>query len=150
LEFLKGERNVDTEKGLGREQAKEGESLASPELGIDLYIGNVDKMEKNLKSNQDKAETKRSKWDSVLAKRKSSRIRNDGRTIMEKAQENKKKEDLEDNYKRGKRTSRTNHPSALLNVSKSIDLDLGKNEYEVAASVLECLCLMKIESAACR
>jgi hypothetical protein len=40
---------------------------------------------------------KRSKWGHVVPER-SSRIANDGRTSLEKAKENKKKEDLEENY----------------------------------------------------
>jgi hypothetical protein len=45
---------------------------------------------------------RKKKWGPILAERRSTRIRNDGRTSMEKAKD-KKKEDLEDPYKKGKK-----------------------------------------------
>jgi hypothetical protein len=49
------------------------------------------------------ADAKRNKWGPVIAERRSLRIQNDGRTSLEKAKDNKKKEDLEEVYNKGKR-----------------------------------------------
>jgi hypothetical protein len=48
-------------------------------------------------------DAKRNKWGPVVAERRSLRIQNDGRTSLEKAKDNKKKEDLEEVYNKGKR-----------------------------------------------
>jgi hypothetical protein len=49
-----------------------------------------------------KIEGKKTKLGHMKAERRISRIRNDGRTSLEKAQDQKKKEDLEDAYNKGK------------------------------------------------
>jgi uncharacterized protein YgiB involved in biofilm formation len=46
---------------------------------------------------------KKSKWGPVVAGRRSSRIMNDGRSTLEKAQEIRKKVDLEANYEKSKK-----------------------------------------------
>jgi hypothetical protein len=45
---------------------------------------------------------KKAKWGPVIPERRSTRIRNDGRTSLEKAKDNKKNEDVEDVYMKGK------------------------------------------------
>jgi hypothetical protein len=55
---------------------------------------------------------KKIKLGHVLPKRKTSRIQNDGDISLKKAQENKKKGDLEDNY--SKKVKPKNLPKILL------------------------------------
>jgi hypothetical protein len=70
---------------------------------------------------------KRSTWGPVVPKPRSSRIANDGRTSLEKAKENKKKEDLEENYAKGKSTlnKKALNSKQLVNVANSVGVSLG-------------------------
>jgi hypothetical protein len=85
-------------------------------------------------------EGKRIKWGSVLPERRSTRIMNDGITSLEKAKENKKKGDLEELYIKGKNAKPRKPTSSkhLLNVAKSIGVDLGKDEIEVKNNLEVC------------
>jgi hypothetical protein len=76
-----------------------------------------------------------------LVERRSTRIRNDGRTSLEKAQEQKKKEDLEDNYTKGKnkKSCKTSTFKHLLNVASCVGVDMGSNKIEVDKN-LEVVC----------
>jgi hypothetical protein len=76
-----------------------------------------------------------------LVGRRSTRIRYDGRTSLEKAQEQKKKEDLEDNYTKGKnkKSCKTSTFKHLLNVASSVGVDMGSNKIEVDKN-LEVVC----------
>jgi hypothetical protein len=77
----------------------------------------------------------------MKGERRSTRISNDGRTSMEKAQDNKKKEALEENYTKGK-AKRTMNPITskhVLNIVDVVDISLGRDEGEVAISLESCL-----------
>jgi hypothetical protein len=75
-----------------------------------------------------------------MAERRSSRIINDGRTSLEKANDKKKKEDLEDNYNKGK-SSKTDKPtnSRMLKVVDKIGISLGVDEGMVNSCLDSCV-----------
>jgi hypothetical protein len=85
-----------------------------------------------------KKDGKRVKWGSVLPERKSTRIQNEGRT--EKAQDNKKRVELEENYPKGK--NRKSHKSTstklFMEVGKVVDIELGENEDEMSSILDTC------------
>jgi hypothetical protein len=86
------------------------------------------------------AEGKRSKWGPVLAERRSLRIQNDGRISLKKAKDNKKKEDLEEVYNKGKRKKpiKNNSSKNLLSVASSLGVDMGKDELDVEENLELC------------
>jgi hypothetical protein len=82
---------------------------------------------------------KKNKWGPVVLER-STRIRNDGRTSLEKAKENKKKEDLEGIHIKGKKSKagKLDNLKHLLNVAKVVGVDLGENEIEIRNNLKAC------------
>jgi hypothetical protein len=72
---------------------------------------------------------KRTKLGPVIPER-STRIANDGRASLEKAKQNKKKEDLDDIYRKGKTSKHKNSSLSkkIVDVSISIGVDTGKTE----------------------
>jgi hypothetical protein len=85
-------------------------------------------------------EKKKGKWGPVVAERRSNRIRNNGRSFLEKAQENKKREDLEGNYNKGKAKKPCRNRSAKyrIHVASSVGISLGKSDREVEGNVKIC------------
>jgi hypothetical protein len=72
---------------------------------------------------------------------KSTRIQNDGRTTLEKPQDNKKRVELEENYPKGK--NRKSHKSTsaklFMEVGKVVDIDLGENDDEMSSILDTCV-----------
>jgi hypothetical protein len=64
---------------------------------------------------------------------------------MEKAKENKKKGDLEDNYNKGKtrNSSRSNSSKHVFNIIDDVGIKLGPDENEIAENLEACLELNK-------
>jgi hypothetical protein len=84
-------------------------------------------------------EGKKSGWGPIFVERRSTRIREDGRTTMEKAKDNKKKEDLEENYTNGKkRSSKPMNDKHLLHVVKSVGVDLGSEVEAIEYNLKAC------------
>jgi hypothetical protein len=76
----------------------------------------------------------KNKWGVVVGEWRSTRIRNDGRTSLEKAQDQKKKGALEDIYNKGK------HNSAIhLNIARQVGVDLGRDEQSVENNLQICM-----------
>jgi hypothetical protein len=84
---------------------------------------------------------KKNKWGLVKAKRRSIRIRNDERTSLEKAQEQKKQEDLEDVYMKGKnrKPDKLSTSKHLINVCLVVGVDLGDKEEVVEENFGACI-----------
>jgi hypothetical protein len=99
------------------------------------YVGKGEQRKKMLGTG------KRTKWGLVIPKRRSTIIRNDGRTSLEKAKKNKRKEDLEEFYIKGKSNKPRSPTSSkhLINVAKSIGVDIGKDEIEIENNLEACL-----------
>jgi hypothetical protein len=85
-----------------------------------------------------KAARQKSKWGPILAER-SIRIRNDGRTSLDKAQEQKKKEDLEDIYAKGKSKKHLKDSKNFLQIATKVGVDLGVSEAEKESNLQLCV-----------
>jgi hypothetical protein len=84
---------------------------------------------------------KRNKWGPVQVERRSTRFKNDGRTSLEKAQENKKKMDLEELYNKGKnkKPSKNLNSKHLINVASVIGVDLGDGKGTIEENLDVCV-----------
>jgi hypothetical protein len=82
---------------------------------------------------------KRGAWVPVKAKRRSTRIRNDGRTSLEKAQDQKKREDLEEACNAGKKRVRNSNSHKFLNIASYVGIDLGEDKEKVEENVNTCM-----------
>jgi len=78
--------------------------------------------------------SKKHKWGLVVPLRRSSRNVDDGRTMMDKAQEAKRKWNLED--RTGNKSSRVSK-STLLSVAKDIGLDVGDGNPDLLDTMIE-------------
>jgi hypothetical protein len=76
----------------------------------------------------------------VLAERRSTRIRNDGRTSLEKDADNKKKVDLEENYNRGKikKTSKSANSKHLVHIASNVGVNLGNDVEMIDQNIDAC------------
>jgi prophage antirepressor-like protein len=84
--------------------------------------------------------SRKNKWVPILVEM-STRIRNDGRTSLEKAQVQKKKEDLDDIYCKGK-TKKSHKSSAVNNLTrlaKTIGVNLGESSEMVENNLEVCV-----------
>jgi hypothetical protein len=80
---------------------------------------------------------KTSKWGPILPERRSTMIVNDGRSSLEKANDNKKKED---NYTQGKKKKvcKPVQSKYLLDVAGAVGVDLGGCELELQDNLIVC------------
>jgi hypothetical protein len=100
--------------------------------------GSGGKVETGL-SQDAKTGAKRGAWGPVKAKRRSTRIRNDGRTSLEKAQDQKKREDLEEACNAGKKRVRNSNSHKFLNIASYVGIDLGEDKEKVEENVNTCM-----------
>jgi hypothetical protein len=83
------------------------------------------------------AKGKKPKWGPIFAERRSTRVKHDGRTSLEKAKDNKKKDEVDMNYNKGKKkSSKPLNDKHLLHVTKTVGVDLG-SEVDVIEYNLE-------------
>jgi hypothetical protein len=129
---------MPSHEGLSGMSQQEGEARYAIPNGPDQSGGKTEG-----KKSEETVE-KKNKWGPIRGER-STRLANDSRHAMEKAKENKKKGDLEDNYNKGKtrNSSRINSSKHVFNIIDVVSIKLGPNENEIAAKLEACLELNK-------
>jgi hypothetical protein len=89
---------------------------------------------------ENRAEGKKTKWGHVKAEGRSSRIRNDGRTSLEKAHD-QKKEDQQHSCNKGKskKPSKISHTKQLKSVPETVGVDMGSDSLMVEENIHTCI-----------
>jgi hypothetical protein len=112
----------------------EGEQTAqdkNPEEKTDTLMGEEQSKGKEERNNQ------KTRWGSVQAERRSSRLQQDDRTTVEKAQQLKRKVNMEDNPGKTIISSKNLTSNYLLSVAKSVDIEINTNNSSFINSILE-------------
>jgi hypothetical protein len=111
-------------------QPEEGENQANAAEGEEPVDG------EGTEQNGGKKKQLKKKWGPVVAKKKSSRLMNDNRTIQEKATEIKKVRNLEDNYptKKGMKHKPPKTSNSAVNtvIARSVDIVIGDSDIDAS------------------
>lgn len=112
----------------------EGEQTAqdkNPEEKTDTLMREEQSKGKEERNNQ------KTRWGSVQAERRSSRLQQDDRTTVEKAQQLKRKVNMEDNPGKTIISSKNLTSNYLLSVAKSVDIEINTNNSSFINNILE-------------